>query len=269
MEKLYNILRNNSMTIVLGLCLLTYVTVPVMVYALGWLNEPPKEKPVFMQQPPINLSPSFEILTKAQYTNYYYIGLTNEIAFDASSSKGEIIEYLWDFGDGATGRGVTVTHTYEKPSTIYGYEITLTVVGEDGLRIGTRQTIKVLPMPSTRIYVEQAREGDTLTATVHITDVEDLYGWDFAVRYSDMEASGITISDFCSVWKIIKDFDADDGLIDHVVGSLEATKYSAGVSGSGVLATITFNVTGADPALALENITLLNYNVQYIPYIYA
>lgn len=269
MERLYNILRNNSLVIVLALCLFTYVTVPVMVYALGWLNEAPKEKPVIIQSPPINLSASFEILTEAQYTNYYFMGLTNEITFDASSSKGDILEYLWSFGDGATARGQLVTHKYENPSSEYGYEVMLTIVGRDGLRVGTRQKIMVLPYPNAHIYLEELQAGDTLTVTVNIADVEDLYGWNFAVKYSGLDETSIMISDFCGAIKIHKDFDKNDNLIDFVTGTLKMPEYTAGVSGSGILATITFNILEADYDVTLDNIELLNFNVHYIPYVYA
>ncbi|MDD5764597.1 MAG: PKD domain-containing protein, partial [Candidatus Bipolaricaulis anaerobius] len=34
------------------------------------------------------------------------------ITFDASRSSSGIVEYLWSFGDGTTGSGLTVSHTY-------------------------------------------------------------------------------------------------------------------------------------------------------------
>lgn len=46
------------------------------------------------------------------------------IAFDASSSSddGQIVKYLWEFGDGSQGDGKTTTHGYAAPGT---YEVTL------------------------------------------------------------------------------------------------------------------------------------------------
>jgi len=54
------------------------------------------------------------------------------IAFDASASVDEndiIISYQWDFGDGHTGSGATVSHAYELPGT---YVIQLTLADAKG-----------------------------------------------------------------------------------------------------------------------------------------
>lgn len=54
------------------------------------------------------------------------------IIFDGSlstDSDGTINSYVWDFGDGATGSGITTTHTY---SSIGDYTVTLTVIDNDG-----------------------------------------------------------------------------------------------------------------------------------------
>ena len=40
------------------------------------------------------------------------------------------MSWQWDFGDGATGSGATVNHTFVDAGT---YEVTLTVIGSDGL----------------------------------------------------------------------------------------------------------------------------------------
>ncbi len=55
------------------------------------------------------------------------------VTFNASKSfdpDGEIVRYEWDFGDGSSGVGRVVNHTFEKPGR---YEVTLKVYDDDGL----------------------------------------------------------------------------------------------------------------------------------------
>jgi PKD repeat protein len=55
-----------------------------------------------------------------------------EITLDGSASRpavGKMVSYQWDFGDGSTGTGASVSHVYDRPWT---YIITLTVVDEGG-----------------------------------------------------------------------------------------------------------------------------------------
>ncbi len=54
------------------------------------------------------------------------------ISFDGSQSSdadGSIVSYAWTFGDGATGSGVTTTHSYASTGS---FTVTLTVTDDDG-----------------------------------------------------------------------------------------------------------------------------------------
>jgi PKD repeat protein len=54
------------------------------------------------------------------------------VYFDASASfdtDGQLVDYLWDFGDGATRRGTPVNHVYENVGV---YVVRLTVVDNAG-----------------------------------------------------------------------------------------------------------------------------------------
>jgi hypothetical protein len=56
-------------------------------------------------------------------------GNPGEVTFDATSSldpDGSIINYLWDFGDGSTGSGPIITHTYGDTGIPYGVYVETT-----------------------------------------------------------------------------------------------------------------------------------------------
>ncbi len=65
------------------------------------------------------------------------------VDFDASGSydpNGEIVSYKWDFGDGTTGEGVKVSHSYDKEGY---YVITLTVTDDAGAISKVRHAVSV------------------------------------------------------------------------------------------------------------------------------
>ncbi|MBI5230583.1 MAG: PBP1A family penicillin-binding protein [Coriobacteriales bacterium] len=62
------------------------------------------------------------------------------VTFDAAASAGAIVSWRWDFGDGASASGRTVTHSYSKPGL---YTATLTVTDEGGAKASASQQIRV------------------------------------------------------------------------------------------------------------------------------
>ncbi len=67
------------------------------------------------------------------------------ITLDASQSydtDGNIVNYTWNLGDGETGYGVTIAHSYSEPGN---YTITLTVIDNDGLSNSTSKQIEIQP----------------------------------------------------------------------------------------------------------------------------
>lgn len=105
------------------------------------------------------------------------------VAFDASASTadGAITDYAWTFGDGATGAGATVQHTY---ATAGKYPVTLTVKDVNGLSKAVTQTVTVtapnaLPTASfTSSAVDLAASFDA-SASADSDGAISTYSWNF------------------------------------------------------------------------------------------
>jgi PKD repeat protein len=73
--------------------------------------------------------------------NYTYFEEFGGYVFDASLSydrDGDVVSYEWDFGDGATSQGMTVSHAYNESGT---YDITLTTTDNEGYKGNLTKTI--------------------------------------------------------------------------------------------------------------------------------
>jgi PKD repeat protein len=66
------------------------------------------------------------------------------VSFDASASIGDISIYHWNFGDGTTGTGNTIIHTYSTPGT---YTAVLTASNTSGKSSSASATITVTQPP--------------------------------------------------------------------------------------------------------------------------
>ena len=99
------------------------------------------------------------------------------VQFDGSGSfdqDGSIVGYAWNFGDGATGTGAVVSHTYASGT----YTATLTVTDNSGLSSSKSLFIQALPpitlttvrVQSITLAVVRQLAGSLVRATVKITD---------------------------------------------------------------------------------------------------
>ena len=74
---------------------------------------------------------------------------------DSTDDDGDIVSYVWDFGDGTTDSGISVTHVYTSAAS---YQVTLTVT-DDGK--GTDQVV-AQTQASTTSKTYKVQSGDTL-----------------------------------------------------------------------------------------------------------
>jgi subtilisin family serine protease len=124
---------------------------------------------------------------------------------DGSGSEGEIVEWSWDFGDGQSGNGQVVSHTYAEAGT---YEAALTVTDADGLSDQHTATVQVGDAPGnqppvaeftascTRYYFIwpgcQFDASGSLDADGEIVE----WSWDFGDGTSSTEANPLKMYGF-------------------------------------------------------------------------
>ena len=95
------------------------------------------------------------------------------LLFDGSGSTddgGEIVQYLWDFGDNQTAEGVTVTHEYGDSGD---FTVTLTVVDDEGAASEPDTAIATITnvVPTVDAGDDQTvDEGDTVSITPTFQD---------------------------------------------------------------------------------------------------
>ncbi|MCK4391390.1 PKD domain-containing protein, partial [Candidatus Bipolaricaulota bacterium] len=92
-----------------------------------------------------------------------------QVEFDASgciSEKDEIVEYSWNFGDGASASGTKVQHTFTTPSD---YAVCLTITTEHGQEASVMHTVHVaeaLLVPAVyktiQAAIDAAKDGDVV-----------------------------------------------------------------------------------------------------------
>jgi len=78
----------------------------------------------------------------------YWVGDDQPIEFDASDSydpDGEIVQYVWSFGDGSSGEGMVVEHEYGLLNgKSWQPTVTLTVIDENGGSNSTTRKVNVV-----------------------------------------------------------------------------------------------------------------------------
>ncbi|MDQ2054593.1 PKD domain-containing protein [Halobellus sp. H-GB7] len=127
----------------------------------------------------------------------------DSVSFDASGSSdadGSIASYEWDFGDGSTDSGDSVTHTFSSPGD---YDVELTVTDDDGATDTTTQTVSVAETAApanfqiSAIDVESpVTQGDaaTVSASVENTGDDGTQTVAVAVDGATVDSQGVTLA---------------------------------------------------------------------------
>lgn len=89
--------------------------------------------------PPSGLNPAFTYSPQAPSQGQ---GVFFDASTSGQSSTNPITQFQWNFGDGRTASGKTITHTFSAPAT---YFVRLTVSDAAGRSASTTQTVTVVP----------------------------------------------------------------------------------------------------------------------------
>jgi len=99
---------------------------------------------------------------------------------DNSVAGGDPIQtYLWDFGDGNSASGSTTTHTYNSSGS---FNVTLTVISQQGCSDSISQLQNVLPKPDPQFQVSNTCIGESvqfIDASTIMGDTITQYLWNF------------------------------------------------------------------------------------------
>jgi len=148
--------RNAQMKLLLGMCCL------FVLFALPSCLNPTQNLP------PVA---SFEFTTTGVYAPV-------DATFYADASldpDGSIIEYGWEFGDGAVAVGSTTVHRYTTPGT---YEVVLRVTDDRGASNETSEDVEVLSPPPPDVVPPTAR----FTVTPASPEVDEVVLFDASGR---------------------------------------------------------------------------------------
>ncbi len=109
------------------------------------------------------------------------------VTFNASDSYcivGNIIKYKWDFGDGSSGEGIIVNHTYKYAGK---YTVKLTVTDEKGLKDTCSKILNVgRPLPTINITTDKLNytANDAMYINITIKNPGDVLTAYFVWEYS-------------------------------------------------------------------------------------
>jgi PKD repeat protein len=130
------------------------------------------------------------------------VGGVCQAAIPGTPTVDSIVSFAWTFGDGTTGSGRTVTHSYA-PSSAASFSATLTVTNDRGLAASATQTVSATASPApTGDWVSSPADpvinqdvffnADAVRAALGHSIVQ--YSWNFGDNSADATANGFQVT---------------------------------------------------------------------------
>lgn len=172
------------------------------------------------------------------------------LTFDATKSRDEgaacleACTYAWDFGDGSTGTGRIVTHSYTSART-FAVRLTVTdAAGSTGTKVQELVVANVAAPTVTLAVVPDpplANQTATFTATATPATGHNIvrYAWAFGDGNTQTTTSPTVTKTYSAVGTYVVTVTVTDD-----VGQTASVSKSIAITGSGVTASFTFSPTG-------------------------
>jgi len=165
----------------------------------------------------------------------FTVGFNGTLSY---APDGDIVSYLWTFGDGGSESGPVAEHTYEEDGT---YDVQLLVVDASGASTTTNMTVHALNPPPTAGFVYSPKsnmDGQYIVSCSETVtfDAQDLceddgdivaYDWYFGYRLTDgtaaTETGAVVTHEFLypGTYTIILTVTDDDGGVGTYEEKLE------------------------------------------------
>ena len=161
----------------------------------------------------------------------------SQVCFNASSSTtnggSAIVSYTWDFGDGNSGTGVNVCHTY---STSGPKQITLVVGNASGQADAEVKPayINVLPKPNASFTI--LGQGCTVPLTLSFNNTSSTGAMDYVWNFGNQQTSNVqnppsqTYTTVGTVQISLEVTDAQNGCVATYTQQVSVSNYQAGIT---------------------------------------
>ena len=148
------------------------ITATLLLLFISGCVDSPKETITSIPTTPPNTPPE-----AVAHSSPFSIYEGDSVSFNGLSSEdsdGSIVSYQWNFGDGESGTGATLSHKYSNAGT---YTVLLTVVDDGGLKdaYAFKIIVKTKPKPIAYGYITTIALDEMKTELIKLDDDYDKY----------------------------------------------------------------------------------------------